>query len=151
MISLDCSDHISLSHIIVYVKYTSFSISVDTTDVQLAEVQFDINRTVIVTCHFAEGSQALGCHVLLSFFNGSESLNISRHNESFVQQEVVSDFPVYCNQSEISVYDWEADGTIGELPIPVETSFSDGVSNQSCGTVNILGTRSTQPSTLGMT
>ena len=34
-------------------------LSADTTDVQSAEAQYDNNQTVAVTCHFAEGSQAL--------------------------------------------------------------------------------------------
>jgi len=118
--------------------------------VQLAEVQFTINQSAIVRCNFAEGSQALGCNVLLSFFSGDQSFNISRLNESFVEQEVAILFPVHCNQPEISVYDWEADGTIGTLPISVQTSFLDGVSNESCETVNTDGTRATQHTTPGM-
>jgi len=99
-------------------------------DVELAEVQFNVNQTAIVTCYFAEGSQALGCYVLLSFFSGNQSFNISRPNR---KKEVAILFPVHCNLSEISVYDWEANGTIGALLISMETSFS--ASNESCGMV----------------
>jgi len=88
--------------------------------------------------------------VLLSFFSGNQSFSISRLNESFVEQEVAILFPVHCNQPEISVYDWEADGTIGTLLISVKTSFSNGVSNESCGTVNTVATRATQPTIPGM-
>ena len=31
------------------------------------------------------------------------------------------------------MYDWEADGTVGTLPIPVETVFSEGAS-EACET-----------------
>ena len=88
--------------------------------------------------------------MLLSFFSGNQSFRISRLNESFVEQEVAILFPVHCNQPEISVYDWEADGTIGTLLISVKTSFSNGVSNESCGTVNTVATRATQHTIPGM-
>ena len=101
-------------------------------------------------CYFAEGSQAQGCYVLLSFFSGNHSFNISRLNESFVEQEVAILFPVHCNQPEISVYDWEADGTIGTLPISLQTSFLNGVSNESCEAVNTDGTTATRHTTPGM-
>ena len=110
----------------------SVSISADTTDVQLAEVQFDNNQTVAVTCHFAEGSQALGCHAELSFSSDSQAENISRVNRSFIACWLIkTHFP---SQSQLYVYDWEADGTIGTLPIPVETMLSDNAS-KACGTV----------------
>ena len=76
-----------------------------------------------MTCHFAEGSQALGCHVRLSF---SKVINISRVNESLItHEEIKTHFPAHCYQSQLYVYDWEADGTVGTLPIPVETVFSE--------------------------
>ena len=43
-------------------------------------------------------------------------------------------FPSHCYQSQLYVYDWEADGTVGTLPIPVETVFSEGAS-EACRTV----------------
>ena len=112
-----------------------FPLSVDTTDVQLAVVQFDENQTLAVTCHFAEGSQALGCHVQLSFSSDSEAVNISREDRSLiVRQEIKTRFPSYCYQSQLYVYDWEADGTVGRLPVPVETVFSEGAL-EACETI----------------
>ena len=94
---------------------------------QLAEVQFDNNQTLAVTCHFAEGSQALGCHVQLIFSSDSQAVNISRVNKSLIiRQEIKTHFPSHCYQSQLYVYDWEADGTVGTLPIPVEMVFSEG-------------------------
>ena len=111
------------------------SFSLDTTDVQLAEVQFDNNQTLAVACHFAEGSQALGCHVQLIFSSDSEAVNISRVNRSLiVRQEIKTHFPSHCYQSQFYVYDWEADGTVGTLPIPVEVVFSEGTL-EACETI----------------
>ena len=108
------------------------NLSSDTTDVQLAEVQFDNNQTVAVTCHFAEGSQALGCHVQLSFSSDSEAVNISREDRSLITcQEIKIHFP---SQSQLYIYDWEADTTMGTLPIPVETMLLENAS-KACGTV----------------
>ena len=100
----------------------------------MAEVQFDSNQTFVVICHFAEGSQALGCHVQLNFSNDSRALNISRVNRSLIiRQEIKTHFPSHCYQSQLYVYDWEADGTVGVLPIPVETVLSEGAS-EACET-----------------
>ena len=108
--------------------YILFHLSVDTTDVRLAEVQFDDNQTLAVTCHFAEGFQALGCHVQLSFYNDYQAMNISREGGLLIAHQLIkTHFPAHCYQSQLSVYDWEADGTVGTLPIPVETiGFSEG-------------------------
>ena len=85
----------------------SVSISADTTDVQLADVRFDNNQTVAVTCHFAEGSQALGCHAELSFSSDSEAVNISRVNRSFIACWLIKTrFPSHCYQSQLYVYDF---------------------------------------------
>ena len=118
-------------------------LSADTTDVQHAVVQFDNNQTVAVTCHFAEGSQALGCHVQLSFSSDSEAVNISREDRSLIIcQEIKTHFP---SQSQLYVYDWEADGTMGTLPIPVETMLSENAS-KACGTVRPTSEASTPTS-----
>ena len=99
---------------------------IDTTDVQYAEVQFNDNQTVAVTCHFAEGSQALGCHAQLNFSSDSQGVNIPRENRSLVHQEIKTPFPAHCYQPQLYVYDWEADGTVGTLPVPVERMLSEG-------------------------
>ena len=127
-------------------SFPTSHVSVDTTDVQLAEVQFDNNQTLAVTCHFADGSQALGCHVQLSFSRDSHTQNISREGGSLIaHQEINTHFPSHCYQSQFYVYDWEADGTVGTLPIPVETMFSEEAS-EACRTV----TPATGPVNLGV-
>ena len=117
---------------IAYEHSFSPPISADTTDVQLAEIQFDNNQTVIVTCHFAEGSQALGCHVQLNFSKNFQTWNISREDESLttctVLQMNMSCYPSGYILSQAYVYDWEADGTVGTLSVPVATVFSEEAS-----------------------
>ena len=98
----------------------------------MAGVQFDNNQTVAVTCHFAEGSQALGCHVQLNFSNDTRSRTISREDGSLTSCTVLEVnagcFSAYCYQSQLNVYDWEADGTVGTLPIHMEMMFSERAS-----------------------
>ena len=122
-----------LSHTIDYEHFPTSDLSVDTTDVQLAVVQFDNNQTLAVTCHFAEGSQALGCHAELSFSSDSQAVNISRVDRSLIIcQEIMTRFPSHCYRSQLFVYDWEADGTVGTVPIPTEAIVSEDASN-ACG------------------
>ena len=62
-------------------------------------------------------------------------MNISREDRSLkICQEMKTLFPSYCYQSQLYVYDWEADGTVGILPIPVETMFLENAS-KACGTI----------------
>ena len=63
-------------------------ISADTTDVQYAQVEYD-SETIAVTCNFAEGSKALGCHVQLNFSNNPQVLNISREDGSLIHSRTL--------------------------------------------------------------
>ena len=80
-------------------------------------------------CHFAEGSQALGCHVQLNFCTDFQTWNISREEESptscVVVQVNTTCYPSDCNSSQAYVYDWEADNTVGTLSVPVEMVISE--------------------------
>ena len=116
-------------------SFPTSHLSADTTDVQSAEAQYDNNQTLLVTCHFAEGSQALGCHVQLSFSNDYQAVNISREGGLLTSHQFIeTHFPAHCYQSQLYVYDWEADGTVGTLPVPVETMLSEGAS-AACETI----------------
>ena len=116
------TSHLQTSHL-------SVSVSADTTDVQSTEAQYDNNQTLLVTCHFAEGSQALGCHVQLSFSNDYQAVNISREGGLLTAYQFIeTHFPAHCYRSQLYVYDWEADGTVGTVPVPVETMLSEGAS-----------------------
>ena len=106
------------------------SLHADTTDVQSAVVHYDNNQTVAaVTCHFAEGSQALGCHVQMNFSNNFQTWNISREDESLttcvVLQIATTCYSSDCNPSHAYIYDREADGTVGTLSVPVKMVFSE--------------------------
>ena len=118
-------------------SFPTSHLSADTTDVQLAKIQFD-NQTVAVTCHFAEGSQALGCHVQLNFSNDFQTWNISREDELLIScvilQVNTTCYSSDCSLSQAYIYDWEADGTVGTLPVPVETVLSEEAS-KACITV----------------
>ena len=97
---------------------------------QYAQVEYD-SQTVAVICHFAEGSQALGCHVQLNFCNDPQVFNISREDGSLIAQQETQ-LPPHCYQLQLHVYDWEADGTVGTLLInPVEMMFADRASKAS--------------------
>ena len=110
---------------------------------QYAQVEYD-SQTVVVTCHFAEGSKALGCHVQLNSSNDSLVFNISRGDGTLIaQQEIKTQLPPHCYQFQLYVYDWKADGTVGTLLInPVETMFADRAS-KACETATVTFTPGT--------
>ena len=110
-------------------SFPTSHLSADTTDAQSAEAQYDNNQIVAVTFHFAEGSQALGCHAQLSFSNDYQAVNNSRENGLLIAHRFIeTHLPAHCYQSQLYVYDWEADSTVGTLPVPVETMLSEGAS-----------------------
>lgn len=85
-----------------------------------------MNGTVaFVECHYIEGSHSQGCYIELAYPNGTEYDWISvPRNEG--RRKVLTLLPVHCFN--ICVYDWEADSTIGHLPIPLNVA----VWNESC-------------------
>ena len=98
-----------------------------TTDVQNASVsRSDSDEdSVIVTCRFTEGSQALGCHVELRI---QSSLNVMFSQDIPIQSlEATSGiitlaYPLSCY--DICAFDWESDGTIGQLCVPVRVEHT---------------------------
>ena len=98
-----------------------------TTDVQNASVsQSDSDEdSVIVTCRFAEGSQALGCHIELRIQSSIDiTMDISLPNQSLEATSgiITLAYPLACY--DICAFDWESDGTRGELCVPVRASDS---------------------------
>ena len=78
-----------------------------------------------ITCRFAEGSQALGCHVELRIQSSIDmTMDISMHNESLeATSEIITlAHPLSCYN--ICAFDWESDGTRGELCVPVRVNES---------------------------
>ncbi len=77
-----------------------------------------------------KGSVAQGCFVELSFPNGTlYALANASRNEG--EKVISTTLPAHCYN--ISVFDWEEDGSMGDLPIPV----SQAVWNESCSTPSI--------------
>lgn len=89
-----------------------------TTDVQAARA-IVMCDPVIVQCTFLSGGQSKGCSLNLTI-NGSMIIhNIERSNSNSVQEELV----VSSNQVDVGeyfVFDWESDGSIGNVPVPVD-------------------------------
>lgn len=109
-------------------------ILVVTTDVQAAMAVIT-NSSVTVNCSFISGSQSRGCHVVVKNETTNISCSIERLDGSaFVLKEIVIDFA-----QEVLVFDWENDGSIGNLLIPVTYSFvsstlpPSGTAGQRCG------------------
>ena len=70
-----------------------------------------------MTCFFAEGTQARGCVVRLERSGGVVYQMIPRVNET-AEGVVRTEFSVDCYN--ISVVDWEEDGSVGSVAIPTK-------------------------------
>ena len=80
-------------------------------------------NAVTVTCIFITGSQTRGCHVKLN--NKNLSMNIER---TIGRNSVRKEFPIIeVLPEEILVFDWERDGSIGSVSVPVEVMISSTV------------------------
>lgn len=87
---------------------------------------------VVISCNFLSGSQSRGCHVKLQFRNNSIlALNIERADGSdSVEKEII----IGGNEIlDVFVFDWERDGTIGNLSVRVDICFSDCVTSTGPG------------------
>lgn len=100
---------------------------IDTTDVQmsLATVGSD---SVLIRCNFLTGSQSRGCHVKLEFYsNITISFNIARVNGSDYAEDYYYDTCINRYFVNILVVDWERNGSIGSLPVPVDIERPPGL------------------------
>ena len=89
-----------------------------TTDVQRSIINVT-SLSVTVECYFFNGSSSLGCYVEFSGANFSTiAKNITR---STGRQEVAIPGGIdTCVDLRFAVFDWESDGSIGNVPVPVE-------------------------------
>ena len=91
-----------------------------TTDVQNVNIfcQAVTSRTYLIQCSYVEGSDARGCAYSISAA-GVESVTgtIARNNTEGVIVELAN---ISCYN--VLVYDWERDGTIGTLPVPIDST-----------------------------
>ena len=107
-----------------------------TTDVQNASVsQSDSDEDgVIVTCRFAEGSQALGCRIEFHIQSSIEmTMDISLPDQSLEATSgiITLAYPLACY--DICAFDWESDGTRGELCVPVRRSAQEDCGSGTTG------------------
>ena len=91
----------------------------DTTDVQSSTITGS-DHQLNVTCFFAEGTQAKGCVVCLEKSGEVVYQMISRVNGT-AEGVIRTQFSVDCYN--ISVVDWEEDGSIGSLGVPVNSNL----------------------------
>ncbi len=73
-----------------------------------------------VTCGFAVGSRTMGCFLDLSSEFQNYSVFIPRDNGTARLQSHVMPLLEELNYC---VYDWEEDGSIGNIPVPLQFSF----------------------------
>ena len=106
-----------------------------TTDVQSASVlPSNSDEDVLASCQFAEGSQALGCHIQLRIQSSIQrNISILRQNESLEATSgiITLAYPLACY--DICAFDWESDGTRGELCVPVRRSAQEDCSSGPTG------------------
>ncbi len=65
-------------------------------------------------CGFVVGSRAMGCFLELTGTFGNYSELIPRHNENARHHATLGELITY------SIYDWEEDGSIGNISVPVQ-------------------------------
>ena len=107
-------------------KYT------DTTDVQSSTIT-GIDHQLNVTCFFAEGTLAKGCVVCLEKSGEVVYKMIPRVNGT-AKGVIRTELSVDCYN--ISVVDWEEDGSIGSLHVPVDSAILLNSSSQRCDTTS---------------
>ena len=97
--------------------FMPFSVTTDVQNVNISQIGNTSNYSI--QCSYVEGSDALGCAYTFSA-DGVESVtgNISRN----IIEGVIVELPDVSCFNEVLVYDWESDGTIGTLPVPVDNS-----------------------------
>ena len=112
----------SVHRVMFPIQYT------DTTDVQSSTIT-GIDHQLNVTCFFAEGTQARGCAVCLEKSGEVVYQMVPRVNET-AKGVIRTEFSVDCYN--ISVVDWEEDGSTGSLGVPVNLALSLSFANAIC-------------------
>ena len=74
-----------------------------------------LKKLVDVICRFSVGSRALGCYLMLNGKSGNTSFYVTRISGSVRQIKSVS-----LERASYAVYDWEEDGSIGSVSVPVK-------------------------------
>jgi hypothetical protein len=107
-------------------------LSLVTTDVQ-PSAAFVALDTVTIECLFIPGTLSKGCHVrLLGSDHSMKAHNIVRIGGLDSVRKVL---PATVAPADILVFDWERDGSIGNIPVPVDiTRASSTVKPSGSGT-----------------
>ena len=95
----------------------------DTTDVQVVRaVQLEDNHTFMLQCLFVNGTDAVGCLVVLQFIGdaNSTSENLKREGMDMCAMKVVNLTKSTAGIREIFGYDIESNGSVGTLAVPGE-------------------------------
>ncbi|KAL5500481.1 hypothetical protein EMCRGX_G012053 [Ephydatia muelleri] len=123
---------------------TSLPHTLYTTDVQSSTITGS-DHQLNVTCFFAVGTLAKGCVVYLEKSGEVVYQMIPRVNGT-AKGVIRTEFSVDCYN--ISVMDWEEDGSIGSLPVPVNSAISSILlhsGSQRCGATSVAALLSAPP------
>ena len=86
-------------------------------------------HSVTVQCNFISGSQCRGCYVILILNNSTYSYFIERASGSSSAEEEIVSIEDFVNPLSliILVFDWEEDGSIGNISINVDITRTEGL------------------------
>ena len=102
----------------------------DTTDVQSASVEVE-GDNVTITCTFLSGSNAQGCHVVITVSSSPTPLWTGNvlwdSNSNAVERRERIELPAENNYF-VSVHDLEADGSVGQTALSVKANVTSTIS-----------------------
>lgn len=104
-------------------KQFQFLIFLVTTDVQAAVGVVTCN-SVIVWCAFVPESQNRGCSLQLTINGSVTTHNVKRTNSSNYMEEEVVVSSHGITVEEFLVFDWESDGSIGNVQVPTDITLN---------------------------
>lgn len=113
----------------LHFKHSSFDVTfltpppTDTTNVALATITGNGSQ-LSVTCFFIEGTRARGCVMYFETPEVSAQYMIPRLNNNTAIGTVLLGLSVNCYN--ISVVDWEEDGSVGSQALSITTLPSEG-------------------------
>ena len=89
-----------------------------TSDVQEASLTFFENN-IFMTCTFADTVTSQGCVFNLTLANGTEMFYLRRDDDNTMASQCNVSSSQRMAYTSIEVMDWESDGTLGALRIPI--------------------------------
>ncbi len=106
----------------------------DTTDVQNSVFLVDYQSQLLeIDCVFLVGTKAQGCHVVLNGSFGERVVQVPRDGATLRGVlQVNIDKPL--EELNYFVFDWEEDGSIGTVPVPVDVMIISSSTSSTLGT-----------------